>query len=1008
MAEAAGIIKRLRYGLARVLRPWLFPGWPEPDEAAHRGLDAGTIARELIRHAASGVASGSVVHVLLALLFVWGIADEATNPALFLWLAAMVVAAGIRGGLCALGVRRLAEDPAFAKRALVLPAMLTGAAWAALAVLCYTGEGGPQDLFIVFVIGGVCLGSLAVSGAYLPAYYAFYLTAFPPLVAVVFTRGAGSEPTAMGLMLTVYFLAVLLYARRFSRTLVEQIIARMSEEAMRAELAEVRDMLEAALESRRDSFAVFDENDRLLFWNRPFARGLEPLVGRLRRGVRFVDLIRASAAAAARAAGTDPEAWIAARLAQHRNPGPPFEQQVDGRWILVQEYRTPRGHTVLVHTDISELKAREHALRDSEAEKAGILEAALDAVVTIDGEGRIIDFNAAAQRLFGWRADEVVGRRFTRIFVPVRHRAWLERAIRRFVETGATPDFGRRFETEALTRNGEEIPVEVSIAHVRTAAGELFAGFIRDMRARKRAEAALKAARDAAEAASRAKTEFLATISHEIRTPMHGILGALELLADMPLEPEARRLVRAAIGAGQALRSLLDELIDVSRIESGHLVLERVPFDLPQLLASTAEIFRHQAEAKGLVLDVALADDLPQTVVSDPARLRQVLFNLLSNAVKYTDEGTVTLEAGRRAGGDGFAVIDITVRDTGPGIPPEQRERIFEKFSRGESGRRAGEGGLGLGLAVARSLVELMGGTLALDSRPGAGSAFTLRLPLLLAREPAGEAGEDAQAGRPEDGAAIAGARVLVVDDSATNRLVIAEMLRRAGAEPLEAGGGREALALVARVRVDAVLMDIAMPEIDGFAALAALREAGVAVPVVALTAHAGPEERERMLAAGFAAHLPKPVSRGLLVRTLAAVIASGRGRDAGGGPSHPGAKAAFEAPAAEDAAGDVSPLVSRFRQELKMRRAALREAAAGGDRAAIALHAHALSSAAGFLGEEELADLMRALEAAAIAPEPAAETLQQMLEEADAVMAAVLARMTAGRPGLQGDPAAG
>ncbi len=1014
MTEGAASIKPIGMRARTILRNWLFPGWPGED-GNMGGRERVAIERQLVQHASSGVASGSIVHVLLAMFFVWGIAEGKADPPLYYWLAAMVVAAGVRGGLCALGLRRLDRDPAFARAALVGPALLTGATWAALAILCYSGLGGPQDLFIIFVIGGVCLGSLAVSGAYLPAYYAFYLTAFPPVIAVVFLRGSGHLPVAMGLMLTVYFLAVLLYARRFSRTLAEQIIARMSEEHMRAELAQTKEMLQAALESRRDSFAVFDEHDRLLFWNRPFARGLEPHFGKLRAGVRFADLIRASAESGAQAAGVDPEEWVAARLAHHRNPGAPFEQQVDGRWILVQEYRTPRGHTVLVHTDISELKAREHALRDSEAEKAGILEAALDAVITVDGQGRILDFNAAAQRLFGWRAEEVVGRALTKIVVPARYRPLIERAIRRFAETGQVPDLDRRFETRALTRSGEEIPVEVSVAHVRTAAGELFACFIRDMRAQKQAEEALKAARDAAESASRAKSEFLAMMSHEIRTPMNGILGALDLLAEMALESQARHLVRIAQGAGESLRSLLDDLIDFSRIEAGRLVLERIPFDLPQMLAATAEIFRHQAETKGLALEVALAEDLPRVVIADPARLRQVLFNLLSNAVKYTPEGTVTLEACRRAGSEGFCVVDIAVRDTGIGIAADILPRIFDKFTQAENARRAGEGGMGLGLAISRSLVELMGGSISVHSTPGQGSRFTLRIPFLVSEEgllvPQETQEND---GRLPD---LTGVRVLVVDDSATNRLVIAEMLRRAEAIVLEAPSAREGLAALSRTPVDLVLMDIAMPEMDGFAALTAIRQAGWTVPVVALTAHAGPEERERILKAGFLGHVAKPVARATLLRVLARLL--GRWVEDGGQEQagavrerRPGAEsdgAAADSGREDSGEGAAAPplLIRRFWAELGARAAAIRQAAERFDRPALALQAHALASAAAFVGETELADRLRLLESQAQAEAYDAGELRRLVSQVLSLAEETAARLLQSWPGLDEPSAA-
>ncbi len=1016
--EAKVTSRRFRTPVTRALyrlERWLTLGGrraPNGGAALEPGVRR-ELERRLVNHASAGVAAGSIIHVILATILVWVLHDAEPAPRLYGWFGFMILAAAVRAAGCGWYLRYGEGNVRLGKWLLIVPAILTGLAWGSLSWLFYTGDGGVADLMIIFVTGGVVLGALAVSGAYQPAFYTFFLVALTPLVAANYAVGDRTH-LGMGLMLTLFWMTIFVYARRFGSALVEQIRLQLLHDHLVQRLAETQQVLEAALQSRRDSFAIFDERDRLLLWNDRFAQGLAPYIDRLKTGMSFEELVRASATSGARETGLSVEQWIETRLALHRNPGQPFEQHVHDRWLLVQEFRTPRGHTVLIHTDISEIKAREHALRDSEAQKAGILAAALDAVISIDLQGRIIEFNPAAERMFGWSAGEILGHRMSDLLIPMRYRRAHEEGLRRYRTTGETRVIGERLETYALRRDGTEIPIELSISAVRTARGEIFSAFVRDISERRLTEAELRAARDLAEAASRAKSEFLATMGHEIRTPMNGVLGAIELLLDSGLAPAQERLARAAFGAGELLRNLLDNLLDYSRLEAGRLELDPHPFALRPLIENTAEVLRPQAEGKGLRLELSFGDDLPEHVLGDSGRLRQILLNLIGNAIKFTERGHVRVRAERLAGDDHFAIVRLVVEDTGVGIAPEAQRRIFEKFEQARPGAARRHGGSGLGLAIVRSLLDLMDGEISLESRPGEGSRFECRIPFVLAE--AVVADERTRAREAVSGflPRLDGFAILVVDDSDTNRLVIAEMLRRAGAEVQEAGNAIEALRRVRATTPDLVLMDIAMPDVDGIETTRRLRTDGYEGPVVALTAHATAEDRARLLAQGFVEHVAKPVRRGELIRTIRHLLERSRAREknaaaAGADPSAPTDEAAIrevlETLRADLGDEVLDGLVERFVEEAHARRDGLARQLAEDDLEAVEIGAHALKSAARTLGARGIADAAEAIEAAARARDAqAAGTAFETLKAAIAREVPIILRECARAPDGRSD----
>ena len=403
---------------------------------------------------------------------------------------------------------------------------------------------------------------------------------------------------------------------------------------------------------------------------------------------------------------------------------------------------------------------------------------------------------------------------------------------------------------------------------------------VRQLRARRHAleelAASLREARREAEAASEAKSVFLANISHEIRTPFHGLMGMLSLLRETGLTPKQIDHLRTATESADHLLAILNDILDMSQLESGRMTLAPAPLELRALLRDVEALMRPQAHAKQLALHLDADPGVPERIVADATRVKQILFNLLSNAIKFSEHGAVALDVHLRADVHGRPLLEFAVTDSGIGMDEAMVARLFRRFVQGDNSRSRRYGGTGLGLEISRNLARLMGGDITVRSQPGKGSCFTFQMPLVAAADAPAEP-RAAPAGAGQSARAL---DVLVAEDHPINRQYLAALLENLGHRAHFTANGDEAVQAARARRFDIVLMDLHMPVLDGVAATRAIRSLpdakAATVPIVALTADAFPETRERCLVAGMNDFLTKPVSPARLAASLRRLFGAG------------------------------------------------------------------------------------------------------------------------------------
>jgi two-component system sensor histidine kinase/response regulator len=515
----------------------------------------------------------------------------------------------------------------------------------------------------------------------------------------------------------------------------------------------------------------------------------------------------------------------------------------------------------------------------AERESVSILDAAREAFVAADLDGRICAWSEQAERLLGWTAEEVLGRPVVEVLVPPELRSRYGKDIDEIVAAGGVTE-ARRFEADVVDRSGRRFPVEVCLW--RSASEDTVTNAImHDITDRRRAADELVIARERALEASRMKSEFLATMSHEIRTPMNAVIGMTGLLLRTELDCEQRDYAETVRRSAEALLTVINDILDFSKIEAGRLDLELLDFELRTTVEEVADLLAEQAQEKGLELVTAIESEAPAVLHGDPGRLRQILLNLTSNAVKFTDEGEVVIRCStiarperpseRESRDDGRVTLRFEVRDTGCGVAAEDLDGLFASFTQADNSTTRRFGGTGLGLAIARQLTELMGGEIGATSTLGEGSTFWFTVVLDEVDEPVILSG----AGRGLDGA-----RVLIVDDNATNRRIVADSLTRWGMDVVEACGGEEAVevfeqSLDAGPGFDLVLLDYHMPDADGLQVASRLQPwAGRdGTHLILLTSSGDRVPAARLDELGIACSLTKPVRQLILHDRIVATL---------------------------------------------------------------------------------------------------------------------------------------
>jgi two-component system sensor histidine kinase/response regulator len=517
----------------------------------------------------------------------------------------------------------------------------------------------------------------------------------------------------------------------------------------------------------------------------------------------------------------------------------------------------------------AELSAAAQMARDSQAKLQTIVDTALDAVVRMDANGRIVGWNAQAELTFGWRREEALGLELDKTIIPARYRHDHRRGIQRHLADGGGV-LETRIEVYALRRNGEEFPVELSITRVKTEERDSyeFCAFIRDISERRAREQKLVNANVMAEAANIAKSEFLANMSHEIRTPMSAVIGMAYLALRTEMTSRQHDYISKIHRAALSLLGIINDILDFSKIEAGRLELEAIPFLLEDVLANVSGVTAQRAADKGLAYLIDVPPEVPRHLVGDPLRLGQVLINLVDNAVKFTNDGELELRCTQQGRPDeyGRAVLRFSVRDTGIGMTPQQKSRLFRAFSQANGSTTRQYGGTGLGLSISQRLVRLMGGNIDVESEVGHGSIFQFDLRFALSDAAALAAQHQAPAGDLAPQAAPRRtARVLLAEDSADNQDVTSELLTLQGLSVDVVVNGREALDRLMAAgphAYDLVLMDLGMPVMDGHEATLLLRQDGrfSELPVIAVTSHALAGVQARCLAEGMQDYLTKPI----------------------------------------------------------------------------------------------------------------------------------------------------
>ena len=756
--------------------------------------------------------------------------------------------------------------------ALALGTLCTGIIWGLSAPLFFTGLPPLGQAFHVLLVGGTLTGAAVYLAHLLPNFVLFAVPHALPMQIMLIGLAADPFYRGMAVLFVIFIVMMFIMAFRTNRQFATYTLLQLRNDALMGKLNE-SEYLFRTLTERSSMGVLLMDVGRVLYAN-PAAEGITGYGAGELAGREFRDLV----APADRELFADPEAGPC-------KEGERAEFRIlrkDGslRWVEYVPARVDfQGRRVVLGacSDITDRVLARQTRVENEERYRILFETASDAmyVVGLDSEGRLDlfrDVNAQGCAALGYERGELLrlGPRDITHLYELQHAGELQRRLPRDGQTV--------YEAVHVARDGRLIPVEVSAKLIRHEGERAALCIARDISERKEAERRLQAAKKQAEVASQAKSEFLANMSHEIRTPLNGLLGMLQLVRMGDLDAERSQYLDVAVNSGESLLAIINDILDLSKIESGKFELVPVRFDVHALVEGVAETFRFPARSKGVEVFVDNDRDMPRLIEADQVRLRQILYNIVGNAVKFTHQGEIRVALSLPFRQRQTARMEIRVADTGIGIPAEQQEGLFEPFV--QAAAASNTPGTGLGLSIVKRIASFMGGDVRLESEAGKGTTVTVQVRVRIC--------EDQESAVPSCAqeqtccpVAARGLRILVAEDNGVNRLMITRFLDKLGHSSVCAQDGHEALDLLQRETFDCVLMDIQMPGLDGTEVTRLIRRRALPgidpdIPVIALTAYALSGDRERFLAMGMDAYLPKPVSLAGLSAVLSEIVPEG------------------------------------------------------------------------------------------------------------------------------------
>ena len=532
----------------------------------------------------------------------------------------------------------------------------------------------------------------------------------------------------------------------------------------------------------------------------------------------------------------------------------------------------PTGIVVILR-DVTVNERMAGALRESEERYRTLFEDSIDAIYLTTLDGKFIDANQSTLNLFGYSKEEMKALNARDLYVHIHD-------MKDFIERMEKTGYVRDFEVTLKKKDGTKIDCLFNVSARRDETGKMigYYGIIRDISESKQLLKELTQAKEVAEAANLAKSQFLATMSHEIRTPMNAIIGMADLLKETRLTSEQRKYVTVFGSAGENLLNIIDDVLDISKVESGQLSLDLKAFDPRHIVEKVRDVLAIQAQEKGLELSFHIASEVPATLTGDPLRLRQILINLVGNAIKFSKAGCITMDVKTQhrqpveQDSDKIELV-FSVTDTGMGIPPNRLDLIFDNFTQVDASTTREHGGTGLGLSISKRLVEIMGGTIWVDSQMGKGSTFYFAIPFQIQTGTRRDRKTSAKTGRKKP-VVLKQIQILLVEDTEDNRLLVKSFLKKTPYQLDVAENGLEAVKMFQLKKYGLVLMDIQMPVMDGYTATKRIRkweiDQGVKItPILALTAYATNEDAQKSLKAGCTDHLTKPIRKAKLLETI-------------------------------------------------------------------------------------------------------------------------------------------